>query len=182
MLFCSAPGISVPGAFSFGGVYRHRHSPTPISKISMPKSNTPTMLTTSIPNLSTRLHELISACFTAVWVQTHEPHEAAREITDMCRAENWRLGIWNCDSGVQFPIEQIAIPGVTETQAPLAVIRALPLVSQGSGTTVLLFENLPLFLGSVELIQAVARGIQQAERGWPVSRMAKRRSSSAGMV
>ena len=90
----------------------------------------------------------------------------------MCRAENWRLGIWNCDSGVQFPIEQIVIPGVTETQDPLAVIRALPLVSQGSGTTVLLFENLHLFLGSVELIQAVARGIQQAGRRWLVSRMA----------
>jgi len=56
----------------------------------------------------------------------------------MCRAENWRLGIWNCDSGVQFPIEQIAIPGVTETQDPLAVVRALPQVSQNAGTTVLL--------------------------------------------
>jgi hypothetical protein len=125
------------------------------------KSNTPTTTrqppTSTSPTLTTRLHELISACFTAVWVQTHEPHEAAREITDLCRAESWRLGIWNCDSGVQFPIEQIAIPGVTETQDPLAVIRALPQVSQGAGTTVLLFENLHRFLGSVELIQAVAR-------------------------
>jgi hypothetical protein len=108
-------------------------------------------------SLGTSIQELISACFTAIWVQTHEPHEAAREITDLCRAENWRLGIWNCDSGVQFPIEQIAIPGVTETQEPLAVIRAMPQVAQGSGTTVLLFENLHRFLGSVELVQAVAR-------------------------
>ena len=125
----------------------------------MPKSNTRTIPSTNSTTLSTRLHELISACFTGVWIQTHEPHEAAREITDMCRAENWRLGIWNCDSGVQFPIEQIAIPGVTETQDALAVIRALPQVSQGVGTTVLLFENLHRFLGSVELIQALARQI-----------------------
>ena len=111
----------------------------------------------STPTIASRLHELISACFTGIWVQTAEPHEAAREITDLCRAENWRLGIWNCDSGVQFPIEQIAIPGVAETQDPLAVIRALPQVSQGSGTTVLLFENLHRFLGSVELVQAIAR-------------------------
>ena len=110
-----------------------------------------------LPALSAHFRELVSACFTGIWVQTHEPHEAAREITDLCRAENWRLGIWNCDSGVQFPIEQIAIPGVAETQDPLAVIRALPQVSQGSGTTVLLFENLHRFLGSVELIQAIAR-------------------------
>ena len=123
----------------------------------MAKSNTPTMPSTTNSTLSTRLHELISAAFTAIWVQTHEPHEATREITDLCRAENWRLGIWNCDSGIQFPIEQIAISGVTETQDPLAIVRALPQISQGSGTTILLFENLHRFLGSVELIQAVAR-------------------------
>ena len=126
-----------------------------MAKTTAPEARQPP--TSTSPTLTSRLHELISACFTGIWVQTHEPHEAAREITDLCRAENWRLGIWNCDSGVQFPIEQIAIPGVTETQDPLAVVRALPQVSQGAGTTVLLFENLHRFLGSVELIQAVAR-------------------------
>ncbi len=113
----------------------------------------------STPTLTSRLHELISACFTGIWIQTHEPHEAAREITDLCRAENWRLGIWDCDSGVQFPIEQIAIPGVTETQDPLAVIRALPQVAQGAGTTVVAFESLHRFLGATEIIQALARQI-----------------------
>jgi hypothetical protein len=122
-----------------------------------PDSRRQSSRTPSTPTLAARLHELVSACFTGIWVQTAEPHEAAREITDLCRLETWRLGIWNCDSGLQFPVEQIAIPGVTETQDPLAVIRAMPQVAQGSGTTVLLFENLHRFLGSVELIQAVAR-------------------------
>jgi hypothetical protein len=58
---------------------------------------------------------------------------------------------------MQFPVEQISMPGVTDSQDPLAVIRAMPQVANGSGTTVLLFENLHRFLGSVELIQAVAR-------------------------
>jgi hypothetical protein len=120
-------------------------------------TTTPAPPTSTATTLTSRLHELISACFTGIWVQTHEPHEAAREITDLCRRENWRLGIWNCDSGIQFPIEQIAIPGVTEPQDPLAVIRAMPQASQGTGTTILLFENLHRFLGSVELIQAIAR-------------------------
>ena len=112
------------------------------------------------PTLASRLHELISACFTGIWIQTHEPHEAAREITDLCRRENWRLGIWDCDSGIQFPIEQVAIPGVTETQDPLAVIRAMPQIAHGSGTTLVILENLHRFLGSVELIQALSRQIQ----------------------
>jgi len=111
----------------------------------------------STPTLASRLHELISACFTGIWVQTHEPHEAAREITDLCRQEGWRVGTWNCDSGIQFPIEQITMPGITDSQDPLAVIRAMPQLANGSSTTVLIFENLHRFLGSVELIQAVAR-------------------------
>ncbi len=108
-------------------------------------------------SLTSRLRELISAAFTGIWVQTAEPHEAAREITNLCRQEGWRIGTWNCDSGMQFPVEQISMPGVTDSQDPLAVIRAMPQVANGSGTTVLLFENLHRFLGSVEHIQAVAR-------------------------
>ena len=128
----------------------------------MPKSTAPTTRRpptppSSIPTLASRLHELISACFTGIWVQTHEPHEATREITDLCRQEGWRVGAWNCDSGVQFPVEQITMPGITDSQDPLAVIRAMPQLANGSSTTVLIFENLHRFMGSVELIQAVAR-------------------------
>ena len=126
----------------------------------MPKAPTtrrPPPAPTSSNTLAPHLHELISACFTGIWIQTHEPHEAAREITDLCRQEGWRIGTWNCDSGVQFPVEQITMPGITDSQDPLAVIRALPQLSNGSSTTVLLFENLHRFLGSVELIQVVAR-------------------------
>ena len=96
----------------------------------------------STPTLTPRLHELISACFTGIWVQTNEPTEATRDLTTLCRGEGWRLGVWDCDRGMTFPLEQIAIPGVTETQDPLAVIRALPQVAQGAGTTLVVFESL----------------------------------------
>jgi hypothetical protein len=93
----------------------------------MAKTRTPTPTPpTSAPALATRITELVQACFTGIRVQTHEPHEAAREITALCRAEGWRLGIWNCDSGMQFPIEQITMPGITDSQDPLAVIRGMP--------------------------------------------------------
>ena len=128
-----------------------------MAKTTAPTTRRPPAPTVSAPSLTTRLHELISACFTGIWVQTYEPHEAAREITDLCRQEGWRVGTWNCDSGVQFPVEQITMPGITDSQDPLAVIRAMPQLANGSSTTILIFENLHRFLGSVELIQAVAR-------------------------
>jgi hypothetical protein len=139
---------------------------TPFHGDTMPRSKNTTTPTppTSAPALASRITELVQACFTGIWVQTHEPHEAVREITSLCREEGWRVGTWNCDAGMQFPVEQIAIPGVTETQDPLTVIRALPQVSQGSGTTILLFENLHRFLGSVELIQAGTRQTRRVRR------------------
>ncbi|MFM8734719.1 MAG: AAA family ATPase [Pirellulales bacterium] len=115
--------------------------------------------TTSGAALATRLRELVSACFTGLWVQTNEPTEATRDLTSLCRTEGWRLGVWDCDRGMAFPLEPIQIPGVTDAQDPLAVIRSLPQVANGSGTTLVVFESLHRFLGATEIIQALARQV-----------------------
>jgi len=109
--------------------------------------------------LSTHLRELVSACFTGIWIQTHEPPEAIRELTSLCRNEGLRLGTWDCDRDMTFPLEPIQMPGVTDTQDPLAIVRALPSIANGSGTTLATFENLHRFMGSAEIIQALARQI-----------------------
>ncbi len=121
------------------------------------KSTTTPAPPISTPTLTSRLHELVQAAFTGLWIQTHELTEATRDLTTLCRTEGWRLATWDCDRGLTFPLEPIAIPGVTETQDPLAVIRALPQVAQGAGTTLVAFESLHRFLGATEVIQALAR-------------------------
>jgi hypothetical protein len=110
--------------------------------------------------LTSRLHELIQAAFTGLWIQTHEPAEAIRDLTALCRTEGWRLGTWDCDRGMTFPLEPIQMPGVTDTQDPFAIIRALPQIANGSGTTLAVFENLHRFLGATEIVQALARQLQ----------------------
>ena len=57
----------------------------------MPPSTPPTAPTTSPSSLASRLSELVSACFTGLWIETHEPDEAIREIATLCRTEHWRL-------------------------------------------------------------------------------------------
>ena len=123
-------------------------------------STTRKPLARSASCLSNRLHELISACFSGLWITTAEPTEATRELTSLCRAEGWRLGTWDCDRGMTFPLEPIQMPGVTDTQDPLAIIRALPQIANGSGTTLSVFENLHRFLGATEIVQALARQLQ----------------------
>ena len=41
--------------------------------------------------LSERLVEYISACFTGLWVQSHEHQDALIEIAQLCREQQWRL-------------------------------------------------------------------------------------------
>ena len=36
--------------------------------------------TATYPTLTSRLHELISACFTGLYIETREPEEAVRDI------------------------------------------------------------------------------------------------------
>ncbi len=115
-----------------------------------PKSNTTTQPPT--PTLTSNLRELIQAAFSAIWLQTQEPTEATRELTALCRAETWRLATWDCDRGMTFPLEPVELPGVTDTQDPLAVIRALPQVSIGAATTLVVFESLHRFLEATEIV------------------------------
>jgi hypothetical protein len=52
---------------------------------------------------------------------------------------------------------------VNDTQDPLAVIRALPQVSIGAATTLVVFESLHRFLGATEIIRALVRQIHHGK-------------------
>ena len=119
--------------------------------------------TTTPPSLTTRLHELVAACFTGLWIETHEPDEAIREITTLARNEHWRLATWDCDSGLTFPVSDSPAPVPQDTTDPLAVIRAASQLSQGATTTLLVLRNFHRFLASTEIIQAIERQVSQGK-------------------
>ena len=54
-------------------------------------------------SLGERLQEYVAACFTGLWVQSHEHDDALREITQLCRVQHWRLAIWDVENGLQIP-------------------------------------------------------------------------------
>ena len=53
--------------------------------------------------LRAQLAELVSACFTGIWVVSHEHPDALTEIAQACHDENWRLAVWNVARGLQLP-------------------------------------------------------------------------------
>lgn len=109
-----------------------------------PPPSIPTVATT----LATRITELVHAAFTGLYIETREPEEAIRDITQLARRESWRLGIWDCDAGLTFPCEDVPVPNNADPNDPLAVLRSAGQISQGSGTTLLVLQNFHRFLGT----------------------------------
>jgi hypothetical protein len=52
-------------------------------------------------SLSNILREYVAACFTALWIQSHEHEDALAEIAQLCRDEDWRLATWDVSQGLQ---------------------------------------------------------------------------------
>ena len=115
------------------------------------------------PTLAARITELVHACFTGLYIETREPEEAIRDITQLARRESWRLGIWDCDSGLAFPCENAPPVGPADTNDPLAVLRSAGQLSTGSGTTLLVLQNFHRFLGATEILQAVQKQVSSGK-------------------
>src|SRR5436305_12530 len=45
--------------------------------------------------LTQQLTDYVRAAFAGLWVQTHEPDEAEREIADLCQQHDWQLKSWD---------------------------------------------------------------------------------------
>ncbi len=60
--------------------------------------------------LSDQLNDYINAAFTGLWVQTHEPDEAEREILQQARNQQWRVAVWDVARGVRVPGAKVRRP------------------------------------------------------------------------
>jgi hypothetical protein len=114
-------------------------------------------------SLTQRLTEYISACFTGIWIESHEHDDALREIGQMCREQNWRLAIFDIERGLQ-------IPGHTNGQAadaggndPLAAIRSINALASADSSAILVLVNFHRFLQSAETVQALAQQISSGK-------------------
>jgi hypothetical protein len=103
--------------------------------------------------LPDQLTDYVRAAFSGLWVQTHEPDEAEREVAQHAREQGWRLAVWDIAQGLRFP--NAPHPAATDVGAgdPLAVLRALPTLASKDDTAVLLLHNFHRFLASPEVVQ-----------------------------
>ena len=101
--------------------------------------------------LKQKLKELVSACFTGIWVESQEHHDAIIEIAQLCREESWSLATWDIDQGMKLS----GAESIGDATDPLAAVKALSGMATAEGTSVLVMSNLHKFIGSTELMQAI---------------------------
>jgi hypothetical protein len=112
-------------------------------------------------SLIRQLTDYINAAFTGLWIQTHEPDEAERELTEHARDSNWTLAVWDLARGFRLPFVSDAT--VLDANDPVSVLRVLPTLAppetveagKSPTTTVLLLPNFHRFLQSYEVVQTL---------------------------
>jgi SpoVK/Ycf46/Vps4 family AAA+-type ATPase len=106
--------------------------------------------------INTRLSEYVRACFTGIWIESHEHQDALTEIAQLCLDQQWQLATWDIESGLN-------VSGQSEQDSssndPLAAIRAINALATPDGTAILILQNFHRFLQSAEVVQALARQI-----------------------
>ncbi len=111
-------------------------------------------------NLNQRLTEYVRACFTGLWIVSHEHQDVLAEIAQLCREQQWQLATWDIESGLNTaaPIEPVG------SHDPLSAIRAINALAMPDGTAILVLQNFHRFLQSAEVVQALAQQIVRCKQ------------------
>jgi len=107
-------------------------------------------------SLKTQLAEYVRACFTAIWIESHEHQDALSEIAQLCCDAQWLLATWDIEAGLQVGSSSDSESSVAD---PLTAIRASSALGDADTPTILVLQNFHRFLASAELVQAMCRQI-----------------------
>ena len=107
--------------------------------------------------LKSMLREYVAGCFTGIWVQTQEPHEAVSDIQSLCQEEAWQYAKWDIDRGLTLGGQ-----AVEDGQDPLSAVKSA--AAMGNETSIIILENFHRFLSSAEIVQALVSQLQAGKQ------------------
>ena len=102
-----------------------------------------------------RFGEYVRACFTGLWIESHEHQDALMAIALLCRQEHWLLATWDIEQG--FLVDGVKIEA--NGSDPLAAIRSINSLATADGTAILVLQNFHRFLQSAEIVQALSQQV-----------------------
>lgn len=109
---------------------------------------------------ASQFQKLVDACFTGLWVESHEPDEVEREIAALSKERGWELVCWDVAQGFYDPMR-------TDNPTPEAPdptgIKALRPRASASETHILVLHNYHRFLNNPAVIQELANRIREGK-------------------
>ena len=105
--------------------------------------------------LTQRIGEYVRACFTGIWIESHEHQDALVAIAQLSQQENWKLATWNIEQGLRVSGASVENSGGD----PLTAIRSVNSLAAPEGTAILVLQNFHRFLSSAEIVQALSQQI-----------------------
>jgi hypothetical protein len=105
--------------------------------------------------LTEQLTDYINAAFTGLWINTHEPDEAEREIVQHARDQNWKVAAWDTASGLRLLGNAATNQPDVAAGDPLAALRSLPSLADKDGSALLLLHNFHRFLNNHDVVQTL---------------------------
>ena len=96
-----------------------------------------------------QLREYVDACFTGLWVVSHEHEDAVSEIRRMATENGWNVLVWDAASGLNGD----------GNGDPLAAVNALPAIGTPDKTGLIVFKNFHRFFQDIQIMQSLANAI-----------------------
>ena len=130
-------------------------------------------------SLKARVHELVCACCSGLWIESPEHEDAVRELAQLCAEQDWTLAVWSIESGLHGPGEEPGRPRRSSADPsagddpleddppdadPVAAVRALRQVADGRKPALLVLINGHRFLDRADVVQAAAEQIAWGKR------------------
>lgn len=100
------------------------------------------------------LPEYIRAAFSGLWIVTHEPDEAERDIFELASLEDWRCLAWDLARGLRGGSD------LPRADDPIAAIKVATQVAGANETLLILLQNYHKFIGSTEVLQTLINQLQ----------------------
>src|SRR5262249_35226772 len=91
--------------------------------------------------LADQLTDYVHAAFSGLWVLTHEPDEAEREIVQPARQQGWKVAVWDIANGLRLSGQAGSAGADGAGGDPLAALRALPALADPKGTALVLLHH-----------------------------------------
>ena len=96
-----------------------------------------------------------AACFTGLWIESHEHEDALRGIAGLCREQNRRLAAWNVEQGLRIPGAD-SPADLCGADRP-AAIRSLGALANPESFARLVLENFHHFTQLADVAQALGK-------------------------